>query len=62
MRTDIETRVMDLVRDSCDTDGAGITRDTRLEEDLDMDEIDLTELVLWLEDEFGIGISDEDLQ
>lgn len=40
----------------------GITADTRLQEDLDMDSVRLVDLVLGLEDEFGINIEDESIE
>lgn len=37
-----------------------ITRDSRLQEDLDADSLDAVELIMNVEDEFNIEISDEE--
>jgi len=56
--------VMDLVRKHLATelevDPAKITEGTRFREDLDADSLDLYELVMELEDEYGIRVSEEE--
>ena len=42
-------------------DGVEITAETRFKEDLEADSLDLFELVMALEDEFGVEIPTEDL-
>lgn len=44
------------------TDLASITRSTSLTEDLEADSIDAVEVIMALEDEFGIEIPDEDAE
>ena len=41
-------------------DPASITMDTNLIDDIGADSLDVVELIMSLEDEFGIAISDED--
>ena len=38
-----------------------VTENLSLKDDLDADSVDLMEFVLTIEDEFGIGISDEEI-
>ena len=55
--------VFDLVRDhlaeELEVDPARIGAETRFKEDLDADSLDLYELVMELEDRYGISISEE---
>ena len=41
---------------------SAVTEDARFKDDLDADSLDLVELVMALEDEFGIEIPDEDAE
>ncbi len=43
-------------------DPAMVTKDARFREDLEADSLDLVELIMEFEDEFGEEISDEDAQ
>jgi acyl carrier protein len=56
--------VMELIRDHLGAelriDPATIQEDTRFKEDLEADSLDLVELVMELEDNYGIRIPDED--
>lgn len=58
--------VFDLIRrrlaELMDRDVSVITLDTRLEEDLEADSLDLVELAMALEEELKLEIPDEDLE
>ncbi|MFV0260627.1 MAG: acyl carrier protein [Acidimicrobiales bacterium] len=45
-----------------DVDPAQITREARFAEDLDADSLDLVELVMALEEEFGVSVEEEELE
>ncbi len=55
--------VLDLVRshlaEELEVDPAKIVESTRFKEDLDADSLDLYELVMELEDRYGISVSEE---
>jgi acyl carrier protein len=55
--------VFELVRDhlaeELEIDAAGIAEGTRFKQDLDADSLDLYELVMELEDRYGISVSEE---
>jgi acyl carrier protein len=55
--------VLDLVRshlsEELEVDAAEISEQTRFKEDLDADSLDLYELVMELEDRYGISVSEE---
>jgi len=44
-----------------DTDSEKITRDTDIMSDLGADSLDLVELIMSLEEEFGISVTDESI-
>ena len=55
--------VLDLVRshlsEELEVDASRISEQTRFKEDLDADSLDLYELVMELEDRYGISVSEE---
>jgi len=55
--------VLDLVRghlaEELEVDAAGIAENTRFKQDLDADSLDLYELVMELEDRYGISVSEQ---
>lgn len=55
-----EERVIECLVKEAGVDRDRITPDATLVDDLDLDSLDVVELVMDLEDEFGIEISDED--
>lgn len=52
-------KVKTIIVEQLNVDGADITLETSFE-DLDVDSLDLVELIMAIEEEFGIEISDED--
>jgi len=58
------SEVMDLVRThlsgELDLDPAQINEDSRFREDFDADSLDLYELVMELEDRYGISVSEQE--
>lgn len=57
----IEERVMQIVIDQT-APGAGFKKDWKLVEDCGADSLDLIEIIMAVEDEFGIEIPDEDAE
>ena len=52
--------VKNMLATQLDVDADTITRDTKIIDDLRADSIDIVEMLMALEDEYGIEISDED--
>ncbi|MCS7039520.1 MAG: acyl carrier protein [Anaerolineae bacterium] len=59
---DIESRVIDIIVDQLGVDREKVTRDARFREDLEADSLDLVELMMAFEEEFGGTIEDEEAQ
>lgn len=57
-----EERVRDIIVELLGVDPSKITRDARFREDLEADSLDLVELIMEFEQEFGGEISDEEAQ
>ena len=53
-------KVQQALAQQFDMDPQAITMDTNLIDDIGADSLDVVELIMSLEDEFGIAISDED--
>ena len=56
----IETRLTDIVVDILGVDASDVQPEASFREDLDADSLDLVELIMAFEEEFGEEISDED--
>lgn len=56
---DIEERVMKVISEQLGVDRDNLTYDTSFVNDLGSDSLDLVELVMELEEEFGISIPEE---
>ena len=55
-------RVRDIIVDLLGVDPEQVTPEARFREDLEADSLDLVELIMAFEEEFGGEISDEDAQ
>ena len=62
MAEDILGRVKKIVADRLDVDEADVKPEASFKEDLEADSLDVVELVMELEDEFDLEISDEDAE
>jgi len=58
-REEVLTLVRGHLAEELEVDAARISEETRFKEDLDADSLDLYELVMELEDNYGISVSEE---
>jgi len=59
---EIEAKVIDIVVKQMGAERAEVTRETRFDEDLKADSLDLVELMMDFEDAVNSSISDEDAE
>ena len=58
----MQDKVIDLISDATKIDKAKIGMDTSFVDDLNLDSLDIVELMMKMEDEFGIEIPEEDAE
>ena len=58
----VQDRVVDIIVDQLGVDPSEVTPEARFREDLEADSLDLVELMMAFEEEFGGEISDEEAQ
>ena len=61
-RSEIESKLNDLLVDKLGIDRDAIAQDAKFEEDLDVDSLGVVELLMALEDNFGVKIPDEEAE
>ncbi len=61
-REEVYERVKEVLAEQLGVDESEVTPEASFQEDLDADSLDLVELIMELEDQFGIKIPDEDAQ
>ena len=64
---EMETRIMfekvrEIIEEKLNLEGVEITAESNFKDDLNADSLDLFELIMALEDEFGVEIPSEDLE
>ena len=55
-------KLKEIVGEQLEIEAESITADTRLNEDLNADSLDVVEILMALEDEFGVDIPDEEIE
>lgn len=55
-------KVRDIIAEQLDAEVEGITMETSMMKDLEADSLDAVEIMMALEDEFGVSIPDEDAE
>ncbi len=61
-RSEIESKMQELLVEELGLDADGITMQSRFEEDLEVDSLGVVELLMALEDNFGVQIPDEEAE
>lgn len=58
----MQEKVIKLISDATKVDQAKITTNTSFVDDLNLDSLDIVELMMKMEDEFGVEIPEEDAE
>ncbi len=58
----VEAKIKKIIKDQLSVSDEEITLEASFVEDLGADSLDLTELIMAMEEEFGVEIADEDAQ
>ncbi len=61
-RSDIESKLVDLLVDELGLERENITMDAKFEEDLEVDSLGVVELLMALEDNFDVKIPDDEAE
>ncbi len=61
-KAEVESKMTDLLVEELGLDRDKITMDARFEEDLEVDSLGVVELLMALEDTFGVAIPDEEAE
>ncbi len=61
-RAEIESKMKELLVEELGLDADAIAMDARFEEDLEVDSLGVVELLMALEDNFGVQIPDEEAE
>ncbi len=61
-RAEIESKMRELLVEELGLDADAIAMDARFEEDLEVDSLGVVELLMALEDNFGVQIPDEEAE
>jgi acyl carrier protein len=61
-RDEVFERIKEVLSERLSVEETDITEEANFQEDLDADSLDLVEMIMELEDQFGIKIPDDDAQ
>ena len=62
MATEVETRVKEIIREQLRVDDGVLNSDASFVEDLGADSLDIVELVMALEEEYGLEVPEHDAE